>query len=405
MLHWIKRWADWLRNDALPFTRTRRSGFEVFFQYQVGVQTHHDLPIPWTAEMVTVEVQLCLPPSVRRKADFSLRFPDGDAIMADAVRPESGDRYRILFRSPVPRTTVSCELLWKNSVVFPVTIPVLTPEMFLANLQIAMPTTTVRLGGQGVSASTYVGANCMGLSASALLRSPYGLGSVAELGLSIDFRSERTGRVFKVRVPLNAAERASSETVVSAVSPKIPKRVGEWSIVWLVGKSELTRRRVEVISARRFEESVRVLDSRFAVADKSGAVRVVRQPPPAGTVDGLGPCFLVASSEAGAAGICRLSLFATSSGDQVPKLLMTEETLITDAPVMVAPGMVGVADLSRLAGFELRLNGRIIGTASLSPVPPAMLTAEGGFKPPPEFTWTAAAEDELLDRLKRLGNG
>ena len=50
MWHWIKRWIDWLRNDALPLTRTRRSGHDVYFQYQVGVQTHHDLPIPWTAE-------------------------------------------------------------------------------------------------------------------------------------------------------------------------------------------------------------------------------------------------------------------------------------------------------------------------------------------------------------------
>lgn len=405
MLHWIKHWVDWLRNDVLPLTRTRRSNCEVFFQYQVGVQTHHDLPIPWTAEMVTVEVQLSLPPSLRRKSDFSLRFPDGESLLADAVRPESADRYRVVFRCPVPRTTVSCEVLWKNSVVVPVTIPVLTPEMFLANLQIAMPTTTFRLGGQGVSASSCVGAYCSGLAASALVRSPYGLASVAELGLSVEFRSERTGRILKVRVPLNASQRTTSEAVITAACPKVPRRVGEWSIVWRVGKEEVARRRIEIISSRRFDDSVRVLDSRFAVADKTGTVRVFRQPPSAGTVESLGPCFLVASSESGAAGICRLSLFAISSGEQVPRLLMTEETLVTDAPVMVAPGLVGMADLSRVGGFELRLNGRIIGTASLSPVPPAVLTAEGGFKPPPEFAWTAAAEDELLDRLKRLGNG
>ncbi|HEV3439814.1 MAG TPA: hypothetical protein VG122_20780 [Gemmata sp.] len=405
MWHWIKRWIDWLRNDALPLTRMRRSGSDVFFQYQVGVQTHHDLPIPWTAEMVTVEVQLCLPPSVRKKADFTLRFPDVEPIPADAIRPELGDRHRVVFRFPVPRTTVACELLWKHRVVAPITIPVLTPEMFLANLQVAMPTITVRLVGQGVSACAYVADECKGLIASAVLRSPYVLASVAELGLWVEFLSERTGRLFSVRVPLSASQCAGNEAVVTAACPKVPRRVGLWSVIWRVGKEELARRRVEVIPARRFEESLRVLDTRFAVADKAGMVRVVRQPPPAGTVESLGPCFLIASSEAGAVGMCRLALFVVSTGEQISTQLMTQETLVTDAPMMFAPGLVGTADLARVGGFELRLNGRIIGTASLSPVPPAVLTAEGGFKPPPDFTWTAAAEDELIDRLRRLGSG
>jgi hypothetical protein len=150
---------------------------------------------------------------------------------------------------------------------------------------------------------------------------------------------------------------------------------------------------------------VRILDTRFAVSDKSGVLRIVRQPPPAGTFESLGPCFLIASSEPGAVGICQFSLFAVSTGEQFPMPLLTQEMLVTDAPTTFAPGLVGMTELSRIGGFELRLKGKTVGTASLSPVPPAMLTAEGGFKPPPEFTWTAAAEDELLDRLRRLGSG
>jgi hypothetical protein len=405
MWHSIKRWIDWLRNDALPLTRARQSGYEVFFQYQVGVQTHHDLPIPWTAETVTLEVQLNLPSSARKKGDFTLRFPHLEPITADAIRPELGDRHRVVFRFHQPHTTVSCDLLWKNRLVFPITIPVLTPDVFLANLQVAMPTITVRLVGQSVSAKAYVADECKGLVASAIIRSPYSLASAAELGLSVEFLRESTGRLFAVHVPLSACQRAGTEVIVTAACPKVPRKAGAWSVIWRIGTEELARRRIEVISARRFEESLRVLDTRFAVTDKTGAVRVVRQPPPGGTVESLGPCFLIASSELGAVGMCRLSLFAVSTGEQISSQLITQEALITDAPSMFAPVLIGMADLSRVGGFELRLNGRILGTASLSPVPPAVLTAEGGFKPPPEFTWSAAAEDELLDRLRRLGSG
>ena len=405
MWHLIKRWIDWLRNETLPLNRTRRSGCDIFYHYQVGVQTHYELPIPWTAEIVTIELQLCLSPSLRKKVDFALRLPDNELIPADAVRPELGDRYRVVFRFPVPRTTLTGDLLWKNRVIVPVAIPVMTPEMFLVNLRVSNPTITVRLGGQSVAANAYVSKDCQGLFASAVLSSPYTLASVAELGLSVEFKSERTGRVFAVPIPLSAGQRASSETVVTAACPKIPRRAGGWTVVWRVGKDEMTRRRVEVVSARRFEESVRVLDTRFAISDKLGAVHVVRQPPPVGAVESMGPCFLIANTESGCVGMCRLALYAISTGDHAPTLLMSQDTLVTDAPTMFAPGLIVMNDLVRVGGFELRLNGRVVGTASLSPVPPAVLTAEGGFSPPPEFTWSAAAEDELLDRLRRLGNG
>jgi hypothetical protein len=44
----------------------------------------------------------------------------------------------------------------------------------------------------------------------------------------------------------------------------------------------------------------------------------------------------------------------------------------------------------------------VIGTASLRPVPTAALDGEGGFVPPTDFIWSAAADDELTDRLNRL---
>jgi hypothetical protein len=112
----------------------------------------------------------------------------------------------------------------------------------------------------------------------------------------------------------------------------------------------------------------------------------------------------VCCGEAGAAGPCPLSVFATPSGDGEGVHLVTQNVLVTDAATAFAPGLYATADLARSGGFELRLHKRVLGTISLSPVPPATLTSEGGYKPPPNFTWTVTAEEELLDRLGRLGN-
>jgi len=42
---------------------------------------------------------------------------------------------------------------------------------------------------------------------------------------------------------------------------------------------------------------------------------------------------------------------------------------------------------------------------SLSPAPAATFTNEGGFKAPQDFTWSAAAEEEMTERLNRLFEG
>jgi hypothetical protein len=104
------------------------------------------------------------------------------------------------------------------------------------------------------------------------------------------------------------------------------------------------------------------------------------------------------------AGVCQLQVTVAGAG-QGRVLAMEQETMITDGPTLFAPGMVDAADLDRVSGFELRHKGRLLGVASLSPVPSASLTAEGGFKPTPDFAWSSAADDELNERLNRLMNG
>ena len=72
---------------------------------------------------------------------------------------------------------------------------------------------------------------------------------------------------------------------------------------------------------------------------------------------------------------------------------------------MVAPGTLDASDLQHVTGFEVSVAGQVLGALSLCPAPAATFTAEGGFKPPADYTWTAAAEEEMNDRLNRLLEG
>jgi hypothetical protein len=404
MWRWAKRWIDWLRNDLVPLVRLRRGGFAVHVRYDAAGGPHAELPVPWSADLVVVEVLLRLPHAARRKADFAIRFSGLAPISAESVRPDTHDRYRVTFRFPVPHLSVVGEVQWKQQPVAPVAVPVLTAETFLGGLSLANPTLAVRLGTQVVAARAFVGAGCRGLVASAVLHSSHPLGPIADLGLVVEFRSETTGRAFAVPVSLAAHQPAAHEALVTAICPKRPRRPGWWSVTWRAGTRVLAATRIEVIPTRRFEDAVRALDTRFAVAGKDGVVRVLRTPPAAGAFDRVGPCFLLKGDESGAAGLCKVAVFAVAPGNPNATLLLEREILVTDAPTVFTPGLLVVEDLSRVGGFELRLSDRVLGAASLSPVPPATLTSEGGFKPPPEFTWTAAAEEELQERLGRLGN-
>ena len=401
----IKHWLDWARNDVLPLTRTRPHGQAVHTRYEKAGLAFYDLPVPWNADAVVAEVLLRLPPAARRKTDFTLRLPGREAVAAESLRAEAGDRHRLVFRLLVPEATTAGELLWKNRFLARVPVAVLTEHAFLAGLRLTLPTVGVRLGAQTVAAQTFVASQCKGLTASCVLRSPTPLAPLADLGLAVGFRGERTGAVYDVPVALSSSQLGATEALVAAAAPKHPRRLGAWSVVWRVGGREVCSQRVQGIPAKRFEQSLRVADARFVVGDKAGGVTVVRQPPPAGEAARLGPCFLVASSEPGMAGMCRLQVRVTGAGGAGPDPVMEQDVLVTDGPAVFAPGLLDAADLARVSGFELRHKGRVLGVASLSPVPTAALTAEGGFKPPPEFPWSVAADDELSDRLGRLMGG
>lgn len=399
----LKRWIDWVLDELLPLVRTRRSSFVVEVGYDSGGRTRAEVPVPWSADAAVVEVVLRLPVAARRKVDFALHLPNAPRVAAEALRPEADDRHRITFRFPVPPTSVIAELQWKHQAVAPIPISVLTANEFLAGLSLSGAAVSVRLGPQAVAAREFATPGCKGLVATAVLNSLYPLAPLGDLALVVEFTSERTGRTVAVPVPLTAAQRAAKQALAVAVCPRVPRRPGGWVVKWKAGPRVLATDRVEAVAARRFEPGVRLLDTRFAVTDEAGTLRVLRQPPALGQYGKVGPCFLVAGGEPGAAGVCRFAVFAVlpAAAQAVP--LLEEDVVVTDAPTVFAPGLVEAVDLLRISAFELRLNGRVLGAVALSPVPHATLTAEGGFKPPPDFEWSGAAEDDLMKRLGQLG--
>jgi hypothetical protein len=407
MWPWIKRWRDWAMHDLWPLYRIGPQPQALHFSYEKAGLTIHDQPIPWNAEAVLVEALLRLPVGVaRRKADFTLRLPDLEPFPAEALRRhEEDDRYRLLFRLPAQPTTVSAELLYRTHVLGQLTLPHLSREEFLKNLRLQMPTLFVRLGDESVACQTFVSNQCRGLLASAVLTSPTSLAPLLDLDLQIELRSERDGSSFRVPARLCSSQLAGRQALITVVPRRHPRRIGAWVATWLLGDLPLASQRIRGISQRHFQRSLRISDTRFVVQNGKGPVSLARQAPPLEAPTRVGPCFLVSSGEPGMAGLCSLRIAAQVPGAVQPPLLLEQEALITDGPTMIAPGTLDAADLAQVTGFELSIKGQSLGVLSLSPAPTATFNTEGGFKPPHDFTWSAAAEEEMTERLNRLLEG
>ncbi|MBY0514477.1 MAG: hypothetical protein K2P78_11265 [Gemmataceae bacterium] len=87
MWRWIKHWADWVMTDVLRLSHTRPHGQAIHTRYEKAGLALYDLPVPWNADAVVVEVLLRLPPAARRKADFTLRLPGAEPVVAETLRP------------------------------------------------------------------------------------------------------------------------------------------------------------------------------------------------------------------------------------------------------------------------------------------------------------------------------
>lgn len=402
MWRWIRHWRDWAMNEIVTPRRLAGQPHALYFRCEKGGLTLDNQPVPWSAEAVIVEALLRLPPAARRRGDFTLRVPGFDPIPAEVLKAdEAGQRHRLYFRFPVPKATGTVELMWKAHVLGSVEIPVVTPEQFLTELRMDLATAFVSVHGRSVAAQTFVTTQQQGLTASALVRSPTGLVPLLDLGLSATFRTARGTKTVVTPVPLTASQLAGKEALVTALPPRLPRKAGEWTVTWTCPGRELAMTRLRAITPRMFRDSLRVVDTRFGIVTPDGQFRVVRQMPADGVVK-AGPVFFVASREPGLGALAEFEIGVQVPGvDRAPGVL-EQTVLVTDGPTPVAPGLLPMTELKHASAFELRVKGRVLGVLPLSPVPTATFTAEGGYKPPPEFTWSAAAEDELSDRLARL---
>lgn len=404
MWPWIKHWRDWAMHDLWSSPRTSPQPQALHYSFEKAGLTLHDQPIPWNAEVVVVEASVRLPPAVqRRKGDFFLRLPEGRLIPAEALRVQGGEeRARIFFRFPPPTQTVSAEFLWRNARLGQMTLPLLSCEEFLGNLRLHLPTLFVRLGEHNVACQTFVSTQCRGVTANAVLHSPTSLVPLLDLGLQVEFRSERGGHCHNVAAQLSSSQLADRHALVS-VSPRgFPRRIGAWIATWTVADQPLATHRIRAISQRHFQRSLRIADTRFIVQSAKDVVGLVQQLPSLDGVARVGPCFLVCSREPGMAGLCSFEVRAQATGAQAAAKLPEQEILITDGPTMVAPGTLEATAMNHINAFELLVKGETLGLLPLSPVPVAVFNNEGGFKTPPDFAWSMAAEEELNDRLTRL---
>lgn len=398
MPRWTRPLLAWATDRLL---RPRPRALSVAVGYERGGAPKWDSPVPWTADAAVVEVRLLARPGARRKADFALRAPHG-TFPADALRADADDACRACFRVPVPPASGAADVLWRGRVLATVPLGVVTPESFVAGLGLGECATAVRYGDTTATATAFVADGCDGLFASAVLRAPGGLQPLAELGLTVRFREDTTGRACAVPVRPSAAQLARGEALATAACPLAPHGPGVWWVSWHAGARELATRRVAALPRERFEAAVRVPETRFALVDFAGVGRSAKLPVLAG-VARAGPCFVLSGGEPGAVGRVRFELVAVPNCPFAAPQVTAVEAVVGDAPAPFVPVLLDAAELGQFGEFELRLNDRLLGVASLRPVPSAHFTSEGGFAPPDDFAWSSAAEEELAARLRRLG--
>ena len=85
MWRWIRHWRDWAMSEIVIPRRLAAQPQGLYFRSEKGGLTLENQPVPWSAEAVVVEALLRLPPSARRRGDFTLRVPGFGTKAVDRI--------------------------------------------------------------------------------------------------------------------------------------------------------------------------------------------------------------------------------------------------------------------------------------------------------------------------------
>jgi hypothetical protein len=386
------------------------SGLHV--RYEKAGQIFDSLPIPWNADSVIVEANVRLPPNApRTKENFTLRMADdAPAVMAELIAKESKQTpLRVFFRVPVPAQTCTVQVRWREHSLGQIEVPILSASEFVEGFTLEMPTTHVAIGNRAVACQSFVNTQGKIVFASALLRGAGPLAAALDLDLRVEVERTDGRPVGTVPVSLTRDQLRARQVLASVLLPKL-RTLGTYQVSWHIATRCLHTQRLRVMSKKTFVRSLRISATRFILHAADGAMQSVRTLPlREGNphLEGIAqvvPCFYVCSGESGMAGIAPFTLRALA-GDVITTLAIENDVLVTDGPTPILLGAVSARELNNVKHFTLGSGDTILGNLPLVPAPKAEFNAEGGFAPLDDFLWSAAAEEQLNERLGKLLDG
>jgi hypothetical protein len=367
-----------------PASNAGPSGLHV--RYEKAGLILDALPIPWNADAVIVEAIVRLPSTIPcTKDQFTLQFSNGaPTVWADVLRQESKKRpVRVFFRFPILEQKCSVQVFWREHSLGQIELPILSSADFEQGFALEWPSIHVLLGDRSVACQAFVSAQAKGLFASGVVRSVGPLAAALTVGLRVSVKRVDGDDVGSANVAFTSAQLRLRQTLVTVALPRL-RSVGIYEVAWHLANRCLHTQRVRVVSKQTLLKSLRISATRFHVTSDNGARQVVRTLP---TRDGqvlldgiaeIAPVFFVCSGEAGMAGLVPFALRA-----------LVGDTITTEA----------------IKDFSLGCGNVNLGNLPLLAAPSADFNAEGGFAPLDDFLWSAAAEEQLNERLGKLLDG
>ncbi len=371
------------------------------------------LPVPTNADAVIVEANIKIAAKVNLdKRDFVLQPSDGAApAMAEVItRDQARTHARIFFRIPTPNRDTKATIRWREHSLGEIAIPIQTAADFLKGCSLRHASLHAQVLDSAVACRTIVQGQCKSLLASAVIVGSGSLAPLADYELTVRTSTLKLPTLV-TQVAVTRAQLRAKETLVTVPLPK-PKRQGEHLVSWQIDNQLLHSDRLLVISKRRFLRSLRVSATRFVVKRETGGLQRFRWLPMRDgepNLDGImevAPCFFVSSNENAVAGVVRLHVGVTyANGESMSNVATIDGLVVTDGATPVMPVTLSAREIQKIKHLTLETDHGVIGTLPLVPAPTAQFNSEGGFAGSQEFQWSAAADEQLNEKLDQLLGG